>query len=80
MSSFDLQSFEEKLIPIELQLIMSQILQNYDYSLRDLDRPRSRTWRTSIVPRGNLFVLFRKRKQGREQEQKDEEAGCSNVV
>ncbi|KAF4633490.1 hypothetical protein G7Y89_g4632 [Cudoniella acicularis] len=44
-----------------MRLIMAEVLQSYDCSLRDPKLPRTMTWRSSIVPREGVIMLFQKR-------------------
>lgn len=44
-----------------LKTIVTQLLQQWDFVMPDTTAPRSVTWRSSVVPRDDTVVLFRKK-------------------
>ncbi|KAG7005467.1 FAD-dependent monooxygenase [Physcia stellaris] len=46
---------------LAMKLILVHILKHYDCKLLDEQSPRSRSWRSSIVPRSSTIVLFQRR-------------------
>lgn len=44
-----------------MKLIMAHILINYDVELVNENAPRSWVWRTTVTPRGDARVVFKRR-------------------